>query len=135
MNDSKIITGIDIGTTKIAVIIAEKKEGALNILGFGKSSSNGLNKGIVIDIEKTIQSIDKAIKDAEKQAGIEVESAYVGLTGEHIKGINCSGAISISSNEYKNPAGEQIQQKDIDKVLEHGSRNSRFTERRKKHLV
>ena len=77
MNDSKIITGIDIGTTKIAVIIAEKKEGALNILGFGKSNSNGLNKGIVIDIEKTIQSIDKAIKDAEKQAGIEVESAYV----------------------------------------------------------
>ena len=53
MKDSKIITGIDIGTTKIAVIIAEKKDGILNILGFGKSNSNGLNKGIVVDIEKT----------------------------------------------------------------------------------
>ena len=135
MNDSKIITGIDIGTTKIAVIIAEKKEGALNILGFGKSNSNGLNKGIVIDIEKTIQSIDKAIKDAEKQAGIEVESAYVGLTGEHIKGINCSGAISISSNEYKNPAGEQISQKHIDKVLEHSQAINLSPDRKILHIL
>jgi len=135
MKDSKIITGIDIGTTKIAVIIAEKKDGILNILGFGKSNSNGLNKGIVVDIEKTTTSINKAIKEAEKQAGIEVESAYVGLTGEHIKGINCSGAISISSNEYKNPAGEQIGQKDIDKVLEHSQAINLSPDRKILHIL
>ena len=135
MNNSNIITGIDIGTTKIVVIIAEKKDGALNILGFGKSSSNGLNKGVVVDIEKTIESIDKAIKDAEQQAMIEVEMAYVGLTGEHIKGINCSGAISISSNEYKNPAGEQIKQKHINKVLEHSQAINLSPDRKILHIL
>ena len=135
MNNSKIITGIDIGTTKIAVIIAEKKDGVLNVLGFGKSSSKGLNKGIVVDIEKTIKSIDKAIKEAEQQAGIEVESAYVGLTGEHIKGINCSGAISISSNEYQNPAGEQINQKHINKVLEHSQAINLSPDRKILHIL
>ena len=135
MENTKIITGIDIGTTKIAVIIAEKKDGALNILGFGKSSSNGLNKGIVIDIEKTIKSISKAIKEAERQAEIEIESAYVGLTGEHIKGINCSGAISITSNEYKNPAGEQINQKHIDKVLEHSQAINLSPDRKILHIL
>ena len=57
MKNQKIITGIDIGTTNIAVIIAEKKDGIINILGFGKSSSNGLSKGVVVDIDKTIKSI------------------------------------------------------------------------------
>ena len=135
MKNATIITGIDIGTTKIAVIIAEKKDGALNILGFGKSSSSGLNKGIVVDIEDTIKSISKAIKEAENQANLEVESAYVGLTGEHIKGINCSGAISIFSNEYKNPAGEQITQKHIDKVLEHSQAINLSPDRKILHIL
>ena len=90
MNKITTITGIDIGTTKIAVIIGEKKDGAINIIGFGKTSSSGLSKGVVVDIDKTISSISKAIKQAEMQADIEVETAYIGLTGEHIKGINCS---------------------------------------------
>ena len=59
MKNQKIITGIDIGTTKIAVIIVEQKEDLLNIIGFGTSNSNGLSKGIVVDIEQTINSIDK----------------------------------------------------------------------------
>ena len=90
MKNTKIITGIDIGTTKIAVIIAEKNEETIDIVGFGKSSSSGLSKGVVVDIDKTINSLSKAIKEAEEQAGYEVESTYVGLTGEHIKGINYS---------------------------------------------
>ena len=135
MKNQRIITGIDIGTTKIAVIIAEKKDGIINILGFGKSSSNGLSKGVVVDIDKTIKSIGKAVKEAENQAELEVESAYVGLTGEHIKGINCSGAITISSNDYRNPAGEQIQKKDIDKVLDHSRAINLSPDRKILHVL
>ena len=135
MNKNITITGIDIGTTKIAVIIGEKKDGAINIIGFGKTSSSGLSKGVVVDIDKTIISISKAIKQAEIQAGMEIETAYIGLTGEHIKGINCSGAITISSNDYRNPAGEQIDQKDIEKVLEHSQAINLSPDRKILHVL
>ena len=135
MNKTTTITGIDIGTTKIAVIIGVKKDGAINIIGFGKTSSSGLSKGVVVDIDKTISSISKAIKQAEEQANIEVETAYIGLTGEHIKGINCSGAITISSNDYRNPAGEQIDQKDIEKVLEHSQAINLSPDRKILHVL
>ncbi len=115
---NKIITGIDVGTTKIAVIIAESDGESINILGFGESLSEGLRKGVVVDIEKTSNAIEEAINKAEEQAKIEVETAYVGITGEHVKGINCSGTITISNNEYMNPAGEIISKEDIKKVLE-----------------
>ena len=119
MKNKNIITGIDIGTTKIAIIIAEIDGESTNILGFGDSKSNGLRKGIVVDIDKTVKSIEEALSKAEEQAEIEVHSAYVGITGEHVKGINCNGAITISNNEYMNPAGEQVTSADIKKVLDH----------------
>ena len=97
MKENKIITSIDVGTTKIAVVIAEKKNNSLNILGVGEEESNGLDKGIVVNIKNTVKSIKKALSLAEEQADHEIESVYVGLTGENIKGINCSGAITISN--------------------------------------
>ena len=114
-----LITGIDIGTTKIAVIIAELKNDEINILGFGESVSNGLRRGVVVDIEKTANAIESALNKAEEQAEIEIESAWIGITGEHVKGINCSGTITISNNEFMNPAGEKITKESINKVLEH----------------
>ncbi len=135
MNDNKIISGIDIGTTKIVVIIAEKKEGAINIIGFGKSNSVGLERGTVVDISKTIKSIESAVKEAEEQAKIEIDSAYVGLTGDHITGINCTGNISISSGDYRNPGGERITQKHIDKVLEHSRAINLSPERKILHTL
>jgi cell division protein FtsA len=118
MKKQKIITGIDVGTTKIAVIIAEINNESINILGFGESNSEGLHRGIVVDIEKTSNAIEEAITKAEEQADYEVDSAFIGITGEHVKGINCSGTITISNNEYRNPAGEKITKEDIKKVLE-----------------
>ena len=118
MKKQKIITGIDVGTTKIAVIIAETNNESINILGFGESNSEGLHRGIVVDIEKTSNAIEEAITKAEEQADYEVDSAFIGITGEHVKGINCSGTITISNNEYRNPAGEKITKEDIKKVLE-----------------
>ena len=119
MKNAKLITGIDIGTTKIAIIIAEVDENAIEILGFGESISDGLRRGVVVDIEKTASAIEEALSKAEKQAKLDVESAYIGITGEHVKGINCSGTITISNNEYMNPAGEKVTKNDIKKVLEH----------------
>ena len=118
MKNQKIITGIDIGTTKIAVIIAEIDNKSINILGFGESNSEGLRRGIVVNIDKTSNAIEEAITKAEEQAEIEIDSAFIGITGEHVKGINCSGTITISNNEYMNPAGEKITKEDIKKVLE-----------------
>ena len=135
MNENTIISGIDIGTTKIVVIIAEKKDGAINIIGFGQSNSVGLERGIVVDISETIISIGKAVKQAEKQAKIEIESAFVGLTGDHIKGINCTGNISIVNGDYRNPAGERITQKHIDKVLEHSRAINLSPERKILHTL
>ena len=135
MNNKNIISGIDIGTTKIVVIIAEKKDGAINIIGFGKSNSDGLERGIVVDISKTIKSITKAVKQAEEQANIEIESTFVGLTGDHITGINCTGNISISTGDYRNPAGERITQKNIDKVLEHSRAINLSPERKILHTL
>ena len=135
MNNKNIISGIDIGTTKIVVIIAEKKDGAINIIGFGKSNSDGLERGIVVDISKTIKSITKAVKQAEEQANIEIESTFVGLTGDHITGINCTGNISISTGDYRNPAGERITQKNIDKVLEHSRAINLSPERKLIHTL
>ena len=119
MKNAKLITGIDIGTTKIAIIIAEVEDNAIEILGFGESISDGLRRGVVVDIEKTASAIEEALSKAEKQAKLDVESAYIGITGEHVKGINCSGTITISNNEYMNPAGEKITKENIRKVLEH----------------
>ena len=119
MKKNRIITGIDVGTTKIAAIIAEVVDDSINILGFGESISKGLRRGVVIDIDKTSKAIEEALEKAEKQAEIEVESAWIGITGEHVKGINCSGTITISNNEYMNPAGEQVTSTDIKNVLDH----------------
>ena len=114
-----LITGIDIGTTKIAVIIAEFKNDAINILGFGESISNGLTRGIIVDITKTSDAIEEALNKAEEQAEVEIESAWIGITGEHVRGINCSGTNTISNNEFMNPAGEKITRENIKNVLEH----------------
>ena len=135
MNKDNIIVGIDIGTTKIAVIIAEKTEDAINILGYGNSESKGLNKGIVIDIEDTANSIEKAVQKAEEKSKIDIDSAYVGITGENIKGINCSGAITISNGDYLNPAGNNIEENDIIKVLDHAQAINLSPDRKILHIL
>ena len=134
---SKIISGIDIGSTKIAVVIAEwfQNENKINILGVGESPSYGLKKGIVINMDQTIDSLSKAILEAEKQADIEIESAFVGITGDHIKGINYSGVITISKNNQRHPAGQEITKEDIRRVLEHAQSINLSPDRRILHVL
>ena len=107
------IVGLDIGTTKIGVIIGEADaNGGLKIVGVGTSPSDGLRKGVVINIDKTVKSIQKAVEEAELMAGVEVESVYVGIAGDHIKSINSRGVIAVSRSD------NEITRPDVDRVIE-----------------
>ena len=96
--ENDVIVGLDIGTTKICAIIAELlDDGGLDIIGVGTSPSKGLRKGVVINIEFTVDSIKRALEEAELMAGVDVHSVFVGIAGGHIKGINSRGVIAVSS--------------------------------------
>ena len=112
MEEKQIISGIDIGTTKIAVVIAEwnKVKNKIDILGVGETPSNGLKKGIIVNMNQTVDSLTQALLIAERQADIEVENAFVGITGDHIRGINYSGVITVSKGSNRQPVGQEITQ-------------------------
>lgn len=106
----QVIASIDIGTTKICVLIARKIGDQLEIIGIGKSPSHGLQKGVVVDVAKTINSIGLAVKEAEMMAGIPIEGAYIGISGGHISAVNSGGVVAIKHG--------QIKQSDVDAVLD-----------------
>ncbi|MCG2813372.1 MAG: cell division protein FtsA, partial [Thermodesulfovibrionales bacterium] len=96
-----IVVGLDVGTTKICAIVGEVRGGKTDIIAIGSAPSTGLRKGVVINIESTVDSIKKAVKDAEAMAGIEIKSVYVGIAGRHIKGFESYGAVGIKGKEVK----------------------------------
>lgn len=103
------ICGLDIGTTKICCVIAEISDsGKLDIIGIGTSPSKGLNKGVVVNIESTVESIRSAVEEAELMAGVQVESAYVGIAGGHIKGFNSHGIIAVKNREVTDLDKERV---------------------------
>lgn len=105
-----LLTAIDVGTTKISVLIAQKiDDNSVKILGVGKSLSDGLDRGVVVDVARTVQSIKKAIKEAELMAGCSITAAYIGISGSHIGSFNTHGAVPIKRF--------QVTQYDIDAVL------------------
>src|SRR5262249_25967416 len=90
----RYIVGLDIGTHKICAIVAEiTDEGRLDVIGIGQTESKGLRKGVVINLEATVDAIKRVLEEAELMAGVEIGSAYVGLAGTHIKGFNSRGVI------------------------------------------
>nr|WP_320115371.1 cell division protein FtsA [uncultured Desulfuromonas sp.] len=94
-----LIVGLDIGTTKICAIIASMTESGLDIVGIGTSVSRGLRKGVVINIESTVEAIKKALQEAELMAGCEINSVFAGIAGAHITGFNSQGVIAIKNRE------------------------------------
>ena len=107
----QILVGLDIGTTKICAIVSEvTEEGTLNIIGVGSSQSRGLRKGVVVDIESTVESIKKAVEEAELMAGCEIHTVYTGIGGAHIKGFNSHGVVAVKATEVS--AG------DLERVLD-----------------
>ncbi len=99
----RYIVGLDIGTTKVTAIVSEiTEEGRLDIIGIGSTESKGLRKGMVINLEQTVDSIKRVVEEAELMAGVEIESAYVGLAGGHIKGFNSRSRGGRDQQEPRN---------------------------------
>ncbi len=99
---NRVLTSIDVGTTKICVLVAQHlDDGRVEVIGVGKTPSEGLHKGVVVDVAKTIHSIRNALKEAELMAGIPFESATVGISGGHIQSINSHGVVPIKQGTIK----------------------------------
>ena len=112
--------GLDVGTTKVCCIIAQSdgNGGDMKLLGAGVAPSHGVKRGTVVDIDATIQAIENAVHKAETMANVKVSEAYVGLSGDHIRGLNTQGAIAISKNGHPVTYEDEIKKSDITRVLE-----------------
>ena len=109
--DKNLIVGLDIGTSKIVAIVAElQPEGTIKVIGLGQHISRGLKKGVVINIESTMQSIQRALEEAELMADCKINNVYTGIAGSHIKSLNSHGMVKIKDAE--------VTQMDVDRVIE-----------------
>ncbi|MEJ2655660.1 MAG: cell division protein FtsA [Desulfobacterales bacterium] len=108
--NENIIVGLDIGTTKICAVVGEVAGDKINVVGIGTHPSIGLRKGVVVNIESTVESIQKAIEEAELMAGCEISSVYAGIAGGHITGFNSRGIVAIK--------GPEVTQQDVDRVID-----------------
>ena len=98
--DDNLIVGLDIGTSKVVAIVGEvSAEGDIEIIGIGTQVSHGLKKGVVVNIESTVQSIQRAVEEAELMAGCQIRSVYAGIAGSHIRSINSHGIVAIKEKE------------------------------------
>ena len=109
----EIVVGLDIGTTKICAVVGEVSGQNVEIIGMGSHPSEGLRKGVVINIENTVNSIKEAVEEAETMAGCEISSVYAGIAGGHIKGFNSHGVIALKEKE--------VTKKDLERVIEAAS--------------
>ena len=100
VQDKKMIVGLDIGTSKVVAIVGEiGSEGNIEIVGIGSHPSKGMKKGVVVNIESTVQSIQRAVEEAELMAGCQIHSVYVGIAGSHIRSLNSHGIVAIKDRE------------------------------------
>jgi cell division protein FtsA len=107
----ELIVGLDIGTSKICAVVGEvRPDGMVDIIGMGSHPSIGLRKGVVINIENTVNSIKEAVEEAETMAGCEISSVYAGIAGGHIKGFNSHGVIALKNRE--------VGKRDIERVID-----------------
>ncbi|MES2764987.1 MAG: cell division protein FtsA [Bacteroidota bacterium] len=125
------VVGLDIGTTKVVAIIALKdpKSQTLDILGIGTAPSDGLNRGVVVNIDKTVQSIKQAVEQAEQQSGVKAHEVVVGIAGDHIQSFQTRSIIAIS-----NP-NREISQSDVDRLLEDTRKIAISTDRKILHVI
>jgi cell division protein FtsA len=96
-----MVVGLDIGTTKICAIVAERTENGVDIVGIGTHPSRGLRKGVVVDIDATVESIKHAVEEAELMADCEITSVFAGIAGGHIRGLNSHGIVAVKDREVK----------------------------------
>ena len=109
-DNEEIIVGLDVGTTKICTVVGEVSGNEINIIGIGTHPSIGLRKGVVVNIDSTVESIQKAVEEAELMAGCEISSVYAGIAGGHITSFNSRGIVAIK--------GPEVTQTDVDRVID-----------------
>ena len=110
---TRTFVGLDIGTTKISCIIADQNQaGEVRVVGVGNAPSEGLRRGVVVDLDKTVASITRAVEEAERMAGVEVKGVYAGIAGDHIRSINSRGVIAVSRKD------NEIAAADVERVIE-----------------
>lgn len=110
-SDKNMIVALDIGTSKVVAIVGEVTvDGEIEIVGLGMHPSHGLKKGVVVNIESTVQSIQRAVEEAELMAGVQIQSVYVGIAGSHIRSLNSHGIVAIRERE--------VTSGDLDRVID-----------------
>lgn len=110
--DERIIVGLDIGTTKVCAVVASvTAEKKVNILGIGRAPSDGLNRGVVVNIDKTVNAIRTAVEQAELASGIQVQAVNVGIAGDHIRSLRSKGVITINNRD------NEIMKSDVDRLI------------------
>jgi cell division protein FtsA len=110
-DDKQIIVGLDIGTSKVVAIVGElQDDGQIEVIGFGMHPSKGLKKGVVVNIESTVTSIQRAIEEAELMAGCDISQVYAGIAGSHVRSLNSHGIVAIRDRE--------VVQSDVDRVID-----------------
>lgn len=111
--DRRIIIGLDIGTSKIGVVVGEVlTSGVVQILGVGRNPSEGLRQGVVINLDQAVRSIEQAVQEAQLTAGVIVEDVIVGIAGDHIRSVNSRGVVAVSRSDH------EITQSDVDRVID-----------------
>ncbi|MDP7041602.1 MAG: cell division protein FtsA, partial [Gammaproteobacteria bacterium] len=109
--DKELIVALDIGTSKIVAIVGEiQEDGELEVIGFGSHPSRGLKKGVVVNIEATVHSIQRAVEEAELMAGCDIQSVYTGIAGSHVRSLNSHGIVGIRDRE--------VGPGDVDRVID-----------------
>ena len=110
-SEKDLVVGLDIGTSKVVAIVCEiNADGQVEIIGIGSHPSRGLKKGVVVNIESTVQSIQRAVEEAELMAGCQIHSVYAGIAGSHIRSLNSHGIVAIRDNE--------VTAADVDRVID-----------------
>jgi len=109
--EKNLIVGLDIGTSKVVAIVGEiTEENEVEVIGLGSHPSRGLKKGVVVNIESTVQSIQRAVEEAELMAGCQIHSVYAGIAGSHIRSLNSHGIVAIRDKE--------VTAADVDRVID-----------------
>ena len=110
-SDRKLIVGLDIGTSKVVTVVGElTAENTLEVIGIGSNPSRGLKRGVVVNIESTVQSIQRAVEEAELMAGCEINTVYAGIAGSHVRSLNSHGIVAIRDKE--------VSRSDVDRVID-----------------
>jgi len=108
-SERNLIVGLDIGTSKVVALVGEVGlDGSIEVLGIGSQPSRGLKKGVVVNIESTVQSIQRAVEEAELMAGCEIHSVFAGIAGSHVRSLNSHGVVAIRDKEVTHGDVEHV---------------------------